>query len=466
MNRNRNLWPFAALIFSLVGLSQTSGVELVTKVADYEKSNSQLLTTLEALTDWLGPRLTGSENLRKANQWTADRMKEWGLRNVRLEEWTLPTGWERGPLIARLISPVRRDISAAAMAWTPNCKIRGPLVLFNPKDQGDWQRWHGKLKNAIVLPAAPAKVDMHPSRQRPTGMEEEQIQDQARNAFLEKEGAAVILRDAGKPHMLLNMTGSWSRGRAKMTTLFVTNDHYSMLYRMCQKNEPLTMEVENRSKFIKGPVKAYNTVGEIVGAEKPDEVVICGGHLDSWDLGTGATDNGTGSSVTLEAARVIQALGLKPKRTIRFILFSGEEQGLVGSREYVKAHRAEMAKVSAVFIHDTGTGKVTKLGLSGNRQLTTIFDELFAPLKSLGWDGYFPGSMGGTDHASFTPQGVPGFWFVQDGADYGLTHHSQSDTFDKAIEEDLKQGATVMACMAMLVADYPTLLPRRNDGGE
>jgi Zn-dependent M28 family amino/carboxypeptidase len=208
-------------------------------------------------------------------------------------------------------------------------------------------------------------------------------------------------------------------------------------------------------------VTVSNTVGEIRGAETPDEVVLCGAHLDSWDLGEGTVDNGTGSMVVLETARLLKALGVRPARTIRFVLFYGEEEGLVGSAEYVQRHKAEMPRLSAVFVNDTGTGRVTGIGLHGNPQLRPIFETEWPILKELGVTGYNTFLMGGTDHASFAPTGVPSCWFSQASGDYGLMHHSQSDTFDKALPDDLKQCASVMAICAYNTAQLPTLLPRK-----
>jgi Iap family predicted aminopeptidase len=286
--------------------------------------------------------------------------------------------------------------------------------------------------------------------------------------FLRNEGAAVLLMDAGKPHGLLNMTGSWrgndrASGGDPLPALFVAHEHYAQLYRLANRPAPAKtrVEVEVASKIIPGPVKVYNTVGELRGSEKPDEVVILGAHLDSWDLGQGTTDNGTGSSVVLEAARILVKSGIRPKRTIRFILFTGEEQGLHGSQAYVKAHKDELAKMSMALVHDTGTGKVTGFWMQGRKALQPILERELVSLKELGvTDLDAERSMGGSDHASFDRAGVPGLAVRQDPAEYRFTHHSQSDTLDKAMEPDLIQGAQVLAVTAVRVANLPDLLPR------
>jgi len=298
----------------------------------------------------------------------------------------------------------------------------------------------------------------------------------------QKEGAACLLTDSGKPHGLLNMTGSW-RGTDRadanepLPGVFITHDHYAMLYRLATRKDapPPQVEVEIISKTIPGPVTVFNTVGEIKGTEKPDEFIVVGAHLDSWDLGQGTTDNGTGSSVVLESARALGALakkGIRPKRTIRFVLFTGEEQGLHGSKEYVKRHKDEMAKTSMALVHDTGTGRVTEIPLQGFDEAKPVLEKELAILKDLKVE-VVVGTQGGTDHLSFASAGVPGFAFHQDPAEYYLTHHTQSDTLDKARWDDLIQGSQVMAITAMRVANLPEMLPRkqtqrgpRGGGGE
>jgi Zn-dependent M28 family amino/carboxypeptidase len=216
--------------------------------------------------------------------------------------------------------------------------------------------------------------------------------------------------------------------------------------------------------MIPGPITVYNTVGEIVGREKPDEYVVLGAHLDSWDLGSGTTDNGTGSSVVLEAARLLAKCGVQPRRTIRFILFSGEEQGLHGSEAYVKAHKDEMARTSMCLIHDTGTGKVVGIGLMKHPEIQAILEPELGSLKQVVDFEYDtekdkPFTMGGSDHASFDRVGVPGFWLKQDMSTYNMTHHSISDTFDAANKDDLIEGAQIMAVIGMRVANLPSMLP-------
>jgi Zn-dependent M28 family amino/carboxypeptidase len=288
--------------------------------------------------------------------------------------------------------------------------------------------------------------------------------------FLKNEGVVATLRDSGKPHGLLVTTGGWQTGdRGSQTptaaSLFVAHEDYALLYRLVTEHkETPKVELEVKNTFTTGPVTVNNTVGEVRGTEKPDEFVVVGAHLDSWDLATGTTDNGTGSCVVLETARAVAALakaGHGPKRTVRFVLFTGEEQGLHGSQQYVARHKDEMAKTSLALVHDTGTGKVNGFGLLGREAVGKVLAGELESLKSVGFSGLSPrGMAGGTDHASFNRVGVPGFAAEQDTDEYRFTHHTQSDTFDKAKEPNLIQGAQVMAVTAVRVANLPELLPR------
>src|SRR5207247_3049392 len=283
-----------------------------------------------------------------------------------------------------------------------------------------------------------------------------------RTKFFVEEGVAVVLRDSGKPHGLLNMTDISGKPFEKGTipTAFVTGEDYVMIFRLL-KQGPVQIEIEMTNSFSEKPMEVFNPVAEIRGSGKPDEVVILGAHLDSWDLGTGSTDNGTGSMAVLEAARALAKLGLKPKRTIRFVLFTGEEEGRVGSKRYVEAHKNDLEKISGVLVHDTGTGRVLTLGLHDNYQDREIVDQVLAPLSELKLLEPSMVRTFGTDHASFDDAGVPGFWCIQNMAEYSKTHHSQSDTFDKVWKDDLNQGAQVLAAWAYNTAQLPEMLPRR-----
>jgi carboxypeptidase Q len=495
--------------------SAVDPVALDKKILAEAKNGSEIMTNLTYLSDMIGPRLTGSAALKRANEWTADKMRSYGLSNVHLEGWTIPVGWERGTATMRIVEPnIGRSLTVAAMAWTPNTngKITGEVVVLNARNAEELAKYKGKLKNAIVLRGQPAtlppvgefgrgffgrrraqmdekgnrkgdgktdgkadgKADAPPPRPQRDFAAMMAFRREL-NDFLHKEGAAALLMDAGKPHGLLNMTGSW-RGTDRVNateplpSLFVVHEHYAQLYRLATRPAPAKtcVEVEIDNKFIPGPVAVYNTVGEIPGTEKPDEIVVLGAHLDSWDLGQGTTDNGTGSCVVLETARILVKSGIRPKRTIRFVLFTGEEQGLHGSKEYVKSHKGEMAKTSMALVHDTGTGKVVGFYMQGREVCKPILEKELVSLKELGVTEYNMNSMNGTDHASFDDDkvNVPGFAVMQDPVEYSFSHHSQSDTLDKAREPDLIQGAQVLAVAGVRVANLPNLLPRDKPPGQ
>jgi len=498
-------------------------------IADAQKT-SEIMKNLGYLSDVIGPRLTGSANLKRANEFTAEVMKSYGLSNVHLEPWEIPVGWERGTATMKLIEPDNgRSLTVASSGWSPGTKgkIVSDVVVIDARTKADLEKYRGKLKNAVILRGEPAKVapitDLSYGPGQPRGKrdpkdggkgpdaksdekkgdekradekkgdekkgeekkgEEPKGPDRFRGGFndpfqrdlaefLRAEGAAVTLRDSGKPHNLLVTTGGWprntDRGNAPepMPSLFIAHEHYALLYRLATRPAPAVtnVEVEIENKFIPGPITVYNTVGEIPG-EKADEFVVIGAHLDSWDLAQGTTDNGTGSCIVLETARLLARSGVKPKRTIRFVLFTGEEQGLHGSRQYCTRHKDEMPKTSVALVHDTGTGKVLGFGLQGREAIKPIMDRELVSLKNVaGFTGVTLRSMGGTDHQSFEAVGVPGFACAQDMDEYRLTHHTPSDTFDKAKEPNLIQGAQVMAVTAMRVANLPELLPRDRPKG-
>ena len=446
--------------------------------------HSEVMENLEYLSDEIGPRLTGSPQLKQANEWTKDKFLKYGLTNVHLEPWKIAHAWTRGTARARILSPAEHPLTIASAGWSPGTAgvVRGPVVYFDAKTKEDFARFRGKLKGAIVIyqepsslsppkPEDPLAALVRPMQapppvkgQPPVPSPFAAVQEvaRARNEFFKQEGVAAVLRDSNKPHGLLNMTGIGGEKFeiGAIPTAYITGESYRMLYRM-QKRGRVEIEIEMTNSFSEKPGDVFNTVAEIRGSEKPGEVVILGAHVDSWDLGTGSTDNGTGSMVVLEAARALSKLGLKPKRTIRFVLFSGEEEGLVGSVKYAEAHKDELEKISGVLVHDAGTGRVLALGLHDNYQDREIVDQVLAPLKEL---KLFEPSMRrsfGTDHASFDDAGVPGFFVIQDGAEYNLTHHSQSDTFDKAWKDELNQGAQVLAAWAYNTAELPAMLPRR-----
>jgi carboxypeptidase Q len=513
---------FAALAFLLLPFAPTPAVEIAPTpriapasldaaiIAEAKSTRSELMKNLQYMSDVIGGRLTGSRNLEKANNWTAEKMKAYGLENVRLEPWEIPMGWERGKATMKVVEPDNgRELLIASAGWTPGTKgkITGPVVLLKARNKADLQQYKGKLKNAVILSNPPANVkpvtdlsypppSAGPRKEPPktdppkdeAKKEETKSPADAKSGdrvlvdrsafqpggdlteFLKAEGVACICSDAGKPHGLLVTTGGWPADRAaaeaRLPRVFMAHEHYALLYRLASREDAETrVEVEIENKFIPGPITVYNTVGEVRGSDKSDEFVVVGAHLDSWELASGTTDNGTGSCVVLETARIVAAMakeGNRPRRTIRFVLFTGEEQGLHGSRQYVTRHKDEMPRHSAALVHDTGTGKVIGFGLHNRKSCLDVLEPQLASLSQVdGWKGLDLGGIGGTDHLSFFSAGVPGFACRQDMDEYRLTHHTQSDTFDKAKEPSLIQGAQVMSVTVMRVANLPELLPRK-----
>ncbi|MFN8219380.1 MAG: M20/M25/M40 family metallo-hydrolase [Fimbriimonadales bacterium] len=434
------------------------------RIIDIGKNQNQVMNYLDHVTHKIGPRLTGSPNLQKAMDWAMAEFKKSGCTNVHLEEWgQWPVGFQRGKRQAgRMVSPWKLDFEFSSPSWTPGTDgpLRGPAVLA-PATMDEFNAMKDKLKGAWVVVAggggggrnaAPSELD---------------------NAI---NGAGILGRVSGARSDITLTGGSYRIEWDKLPTLrrvTIRKEDMDSVMAALQTNRPCELEFDMEQKFIKGPVKNCNVVAEIKGTEKPDEVVIVSGHLDSWDGpgSQGALDNGTGISVALEAARILGKAGAKPKRTIRFILWTGEEQGLFGSNFYVKAHANELDKISAVFVDDGGTNY--EGGLTCTEDMAPMLREAQAPMT-----GVFPTMPfeirivpriprgGGSDHAPFNAAGVPGFfWFETGNSNYTWVHHTQNDRYEYAIPEYLIQSATNSAIMSYNLACAATLLPREPKPG-
>jgi len=451
---------------------------------DQGMNKSQVMKNLQYLTDVIGPRLTGSPAVRAANDWTMKQFQGYGL-DAHLEQWNFGGTWERGPMWMRLTAPRAHDVAAASWAWTPGTggkPVTGPVVRIDASTPESLAVNKGKVKGAWVMLRAPAVVwnndgppmsaaDSQRQRDffrtfqqqapRDSAARARQQQFNADQPFLLRDaGALGILLDAGKEQDLLNMSGSPTRV-LPLPQVVVAHEAYAMFDRLLGLGmTPQVQASVQNTLNMKDSVPQWNTVAEIRGTDHPGQVVIVGAHLDSWDLGTGATDNGTGSMATLEAARIIAQSGLKPKRTIRFVLFTGEEEGLIGSRKYAEQHAAEADSIQAVIVLDNGAGAVTGQALQGRPELFGLWRAILAPVHDFNADTVTDASKGGTDHLSFLPYGVPGFNFNQISRGYNHTHHSQSDTWDKAIDWDLRQASMVMAVSAFELANLPGMIPR------
>jgi hypothetical protein len=490
----------------------------VQRIISAAHEESRVMDHLDVLCNRIGPRLTGSDNLTNACEWARDRFASFGIDNARLEPWgEFSVGFNRGPWFGRVVEPVPQSLEFVTMAWSAGTKgtLRGKAVLA-PKNQKelDEAKAKGTLAGAwVIMPPPPAgmgggrfggpgggrprsdtpkaetpktdtpkaetpKTDTPkaetPKTDAPKAETPKADTPRPDPAFLhtlrkELEAAKVAGFVGASPRDLLLTSGAYRISWDKLPTIpsvTLLRKQYDEIAGWLKDGKTVTLEFDIRNFFKKGPIKLYNVIADIPGTEKPDEYVVVGGHIDSWDGATGATDNGTGVATTLEAARILMKAGVRPKRTIRFMLWSGEEQGLIGSAAYVKAHKDLMPRISAVLVHDGGTNYLS--GIGATEAMLGDIEKVAAPLKEL--DPAYPfevrkvaGLMGGgSDHASFLAANVPGFFWGQRGgrAQYQHTHHTQFDTYDAAIPEYQVHSSLVVALGAYGIADLDHLLSR------
>ena len=442
------------------------------KIAEEVKAHSELMKNLEYLTTQIGPRLTGSAQMQAASEWTQKRFQDYGI-DVHLETAQIDHGWTRGLETAEITSPIQQRIGIHAFGWSKGTsgEVSGEVIALNVEKLSDFDQYKGKLKGKIVMrkPADMSKLDPNPGNAYDAVIPPSQGKAEGGMTYkdriqllrqIEAEQPALVILDSGKTDSLYNMGGGVPRYNPTQVPLsFLTHENYSLLYRLVQAG-PVTMKFNLQDTFTDKSVPASITVAEIKGSEHPDERVIIGGHLDSWDLGQGALDNGTGAMATLEAARALKALGWKPKRTITFILFTGEEQGGIGVETFLHQHATEVSKIDAVLVHDTGTGKVFSIALEDLNETVPLMQEIYKPLQDVFQlkplsDRYF----GSSDHVAFLEEGVPAYFCVQLPAHYREAHHSQTDTFDKVIPEQINEGAALLAAWAWNVSELPEALP-------
>ena len=528
----------------------------IARIKDEGMNRSQVMQTLSYLSDVIGPRLTNSPGMKRANEWTRDQMAKWGMQNAHLEPWgPFGRGWTLKRFSAEVIEPLTIPLIAYPKAWSPgtNGVLNAEVVYIDAKDAAGLEKYRGKLKGMIVLsaPVRELKAHFEPEGTRLTEKEllalanapdpaslgprqqPQMTQEQAnqflfnlkRTKFIADEGAALIL-DAGRgdggtifvqsatvpPQNLPDTIDPASIGalfRRGGVSVFdknapaippqvaVSAEHYNRIVRMLQAGERVRMNVNLEVQFQDQDLMGYNTIAEIPGSDLRDEVVMLGGHMDSWHGGTGATDNAAGCAVAMEAARILLALNLKPRRTIRVALWSGEEQGLLGSRAYVREHFGEIVqptpqptppgagegrpttaptpaprgrlvtkpgydKFAGYFNLDNGTGKIRGVYLQGNEAIRPLFRSWLMPFRNMGAETLSISNTGGTDHLAFDAIGLPGFQFIQDEVEYDTrTHHSNQDVFDRIQADDMKQAATIMATFVYQAAMRDEKLPRK-----
>jgi carboxypeptidase Q len=553
----------------------------IDKIKDEGMKNSKVMETLSYLSNVIGARLTGSPNMKHANEWTRDTMTKWGMQNAHTEAWgPFGRGWELKRFSAQISSPYAFPIIAYPKAWSPgldkvapqmpvmaptkgkknskadvqsqtpvqpNTVLTTDVVYLDAKTDADLAKYKGQLKGKIVLmsDAREIKADFegygsrltdkellelanaaNPTLPRPAQAQqnptispqmqqrlERFVNNLKRSKFVMDEGAAIVVDNSGNgsggtifvqqaavavdiPANPLDLFTQkrlqpWDKdAESKMVPqMTVATEDYNRLVRMIQAGEKIQMTVDLAVQYHDDDPMAYNTVAEIPGSDDKlkDEVVMLGGHMDSWHSGTGATDNGAGVAVAMEAARIIMASGLKPRRTIRVGLWSGEEEGLFGSTNYVTQHFGEMKgggnnfgipqanqtkpelikgadydKLSAYYNLDNGTGKIRGVYLQGNDAVAPIFRTWLAPFADMGATTLTLANTGGTDHLSFDRIGLPGFQFIQDTIEYdSRTHHSNQDVFDRIQAEDLKQASTIMAAFVYQTAMMDEKMPRK-----
>ncbi len=432
----------------------------IDRIISAGREDSQVMDHLDVLCNRIGPRLTSSDNLTNACEWVRDRFASFGLENARLEEWgTFPVGFNRGPWFGKVIEPEAKALEFMTNSWSAGTKgvVRGKAVKapFDQKEL-DEAKAKGTLAGAWVLLGLPGPSEG--PRSDPAFLRK------IRKELEAAKVAGIITRGATE----LVTSGLHRITWDKLPTLpsvVLLRKQFEEIAAWLKDGKSVTLEFDIRNYFKKGPIKLYNVIADIPGTELPDEYVIVGGHIDSWDGATGATDNGTGVSTALEAARILMKAGARPRRTIRFMVWSGEEQGLLGSAAYVKAHKELMPKISAVLVHDMGTNYLS--GIGGTEAMLSDLEQVFAPVKELDHD--FPFAVrkvaglsgGGSDHASFLSANVPGFFWRQDGkAVYRHTHHTQFDTYDQAVPEYQKHSSLVIALGAYGIANLDHLLSR------
>lgn len=432
--------------------------DTIARILAVGKNSNQVWDHLTHLSLKIGHRLTASTNLDKAYDWTQKKFKEFGCTNVHLEKWgEWPVRFDRGSRqIGRMVSPEKLAFEFSSPSWTPgtNGSVKGIAVL-EPTTIDELNAAKEKLKGAwLISKTAP------PRRGAELTVVQKGIAESGIAGTVYSSRNELVITSG-------NYNISWDN-LPKDVRITVRKSNMDKILGLMAENKQVVLEFDMRNKFSKGPIPNYNVVAEIKGTEKPEEVVIVSGHLDTWDGpgSQGACDNGTGISVTLEAARILLASKAKPKRTIRFILWTGEEQGLFGSRAYVEAHKTELGNISAVFVDDGGTNY--QGGLTCIAEMMPILEAAIEPAHrafiGLPMQIRVVDRMprgGGSDHAPFNAVGVPGFFWMETGrADYTFVHHTQNDRLEHAIPEYLVQSSTNTALVSYAVACAPTMLPR------
>jgi len=499
-----------ALLPLLLLAEEKVNLSVVNQIRTEAFENSKVMDHMFYLTDVNGPRLTGSPGFKAAADWTLGRLREYGLSNIKEEKWgPFGRGWTCTHFEAHLIEPGYAPLIGIPLAWTAGTDgtITAEPVMAVIRTEEDLEKYRGKLKGKIVLSQSMKEITF---RTTPLGRrftdaelseqalapdpgippafgpgaplapgartrEEQRKFNEKVSAFFKDEGALLILSsgyngDGGT--VFATSGGPYDPAKPiAPAAVALTPEHYNRIARLVEHKIPVKLQFNIQNQFFTENVDSFNIVAEIPGNAKKDEIVMLGAHFDSWHGGTGATDNAAGSSVIMEAARILKTLNLKMDRTVRLVLWSGEEQGLLGSKAYVKEHfgnpetmqlAGEHRKLAGYFNYDNGTGKIRGIYLQGNDMVRPIFEAWLQPFKDLGATTVSIRKTGGTDHLSFDAVGLPGFQFVQDPVEYNTrTHHSNMDVYDHIQPGDLMQASTIMASFVYNTAVREEMLPRK-----
>jgi len=496
-----------------VSAQEKLDMDMINKIREEGLKNSKVMDIAFHLTDVSGPRLTTSPGFMRAATWAKEELTKNGLQNANLEAWgEFGKGWQQERCYLAMVSPYYAPIIAVPRAWTgstPGKKmVTGEIVLIKAKDTIELMQYAGKLKGKMVMTwspavlkpsfeadanrfadtsldkmakAAPAAQGNRPrpqmdSTQRALMLGRQALQRKYTEFYNQEKPALVLTMNASGNDgtIFVSGGGSYTKDAEEGPAMvMLSSDDYLRLQRLAEAGLKVELEADVKTKFFSDDLQGYNVVAEIPGSDPSlkDEIVMLGGHLDSWHGATGATDNAAGCAVMMEAVRILKALGVKPRRTIRIALWSGEEQGLHGSRNYVKNHFADPAKmelkpehskVSAYYNLDNGSGKIRGIYLQGNKNAGPVFEQWLANFGDLGAKTVTISNTGGTDHLAFDAVGIPGFQFIQDELEYDTrTHHTNMDTYDHLVPEDLKQASVIVATFVYNTAQRDEKIPRK-----
>ncbi|HEU4995080.1 MAG TPA: M20/M25/M40 family metallo-hydrolase [Gemmatimonadaceae bacterium] len=501
----------AMILASPLFAQQTEKVDAaaIARIREEGLQRSKVMEITSYLTDVYGARLTGSPQTKAAADWVVSQLKSWGTSSPRLETWgPFGRGWSNEKFTARVVAPTQYPLIAYPGAWSVGTKgpVTGEVVVVRIDSASDIARYRGTLNGKWVMVGNPSPVTAHwtAQAQRFSDIQLDSLgalplqaaqqgrggggnagrfgalQELARqrNEMFVSEGVAGVLQQGRGDGGTVFAQGTGSRATnapASVPTIIVSAEHYGRIARTLAKGVPVRVEIEADNRFYSADTNSFNIVAELPGTDRRlrDDVVMLGAHFDSWHTGTGATDNAAGSAVMLEALRILKAAGLPLRRTVRLALWTGEEQGLLGSRAYVRDHfgvrdstglhvKPDHEKFSSYFNVDNGTGAIRGVYLQGNEAVRPVFQAWMEPFKDLGMRTLSIRNTGGTDHLSFDGVGLPGFQFIQDEIEYGSrTHHSNQDVYERIQEDDMKRNAVIVAAFVYLAANRDEKLPRK-----